>query len=74
MSRWQRTLLSSWGQGIVCLDFVVPDHRCAVRHTTGDHGNLTRSKLDARSIEVEPDPTSHDEGDLLLGVSVPRKD
>jgi len=45
-----------------------------MRHASRDHGNLTRSKLNARSIEVEPDPASNDEGNLLLRVRVPRKD
>jgi hypothetical protein len=44
-----------------------------VCHTPGDHGNVPRSELDARSVEVEPDTASNDEGDLLLRVRVPRK-
>jgi len=52
----------------------VADHLCSVRHASRDHGNLTRSKLNARSIEVKPDPTSNDEGDSFLRTRLPRKD
>jgi hypothetical protein len=44
-----------------------------VCHTSRDHGNVPRSELDARSVEVEPDTAPHDEGDLLLRVRVPGK-